>query len=1096
MSIPQFSEWAIKTNVIHHMEPTTALNGGYISTYGSYEGNITAYDMVIDKSNLFHDKPVFRSNRDSDKGYIMITTNLLKQVRDTKKYTITFWMLVSDIKSNTLIYPYSGCVYDSSYHTYHFDNCKPIHEFRLESDLLVYSTENYSSGVYRKELLPNNRWSFITITVDTTSHTQNRMRMYINGELKSLGYTHESDVSIFGLETDVWNISNGCQNRWEFPGYRGAEYYAISEFTIYKDCLDHIERFVPPSVSTSEMLQLTLTNKTFLNDNLLTGSIDLNPISPDINDDGVCINIVDSRTATVDIPLDFQRDIKKYAIFTDDNNWASCIKQELLTGYTPTYTIQPTQSNTISPSKGLVDSINTSMLLIKNAGCDFVLLQIGYHDTCPIQETMDNVIEIVENLYNNSIIPVIVGYARARDNSEKEFHLWNLHMSLTRYWYRVDRPPLFYYVNTYSIPDDLDNPLTESYYAEDSIYLSQTGSVEYTKTIKKVIDQIANENKFYIYPKESLYNIHSSLIIQEFPFSQDIDFTLEVEEPEIEEPEQPPEEEPPEEEETDTIIDNTELPIEIEIPYPYPSLKEDTPFFLVAPDGRFIPEVEYVFNEDRTKIRFYNGKNPYNAQEDDDFRFIFVHKHGMFSIRKIEVTIETQIGQYSYKFDSPYPKVVDLNNRVSVYYNGSLLPKYSGFYTFLDSGYINLSSSLLLGEGNKITLLCFYNESTESKFVPSLPVSGYIEFNRTKIDRVWDKDLFAIFLNGKLVSRNDILDLSSDLHKITKDLETRYNLDIVNMSPTISFITPLIKTRYERKVKHIVSKEIASKINVHYSDVYKPRPFLDPAIVAPIELKPVLKYLDPHPEFYITILRHPLEYAEKNSDLTYTLKFYKDCYTTVVSRVMVILQLRWKSVNRELLPDSKTRILMTTLASTLKQNTTLHVSTKISDLIIKDTDSNRYRIDRPETIYDNDIESTMVVIPEHLPEDIVCTMVVTAADPEYSGPIDSNKDINSSLIVDSTETSSDIESSILVEVDTTTKLSDMIDGMMIRFELEKQVAGKIKKVYYELVTDNYEYTNQVGVFDIIISTGSQGTGDILYKKTVYLLPFGSPNFKE
>ena len=78
-------------------------------------------------------------------------------------------------------------------------------------------------------------------------------------------------------------------------------------------------------------------------------------------------------------------------------------------------------------------------------------------------------------------------------------------------------------------------------------------------------------------------------------------------------------------------------------------------------------------------------------------------------------------------------------------------------------------------------------------------MSGYIDFDRKHIDRVYDKDLFNVFVNGKLLDREKLIDISNRTHKIGEDIKSRYNVQVLGMSPRIDTLVPYFKKEYEER---------------------------------------------------------------------------------------------------------------------------------------------------------------------------------------------------------------------------------------------------------------------------------------------------------
>ena len=111
MEYIRFAKWANKNNILFHLEA----NGNALATYGSYTGEIRAYDIEIDTVHTLDNRPLIMAKPTSGKGYITFNKNLLDGIRDLKKYTITYKVYVSGINPNVIIYPFSACTYDNEH---------------------------------------------------------------------------------------------------------------------------------------------------------------------------------------------------------------------------------------------------------------------------------------------------------------------------------------------------------------------------------------------------------------------------------------------------------------------------------------------------------------------------------------------------------------------------------------------------------------------------------------------------------------------------------------------------------------------------------------------------------------------------------------------------------------------------------------------------------------------------------------------------------------------------------------------------------------------------------------------------------------------
>ena len=370
------------------------------------------------------------------------------------------------------------------------------------------------------------------------------------------------------------------------------------------------------------------------------------------------------------------------------------------------------------------------------------------------------------------------------------------------------------------------------------------------------------------------------------------------------------------------IVGTSNTVVTVEIPFPYKKFT-DMEFFCTKPDGEFIPQY-YYDRIDEHHIRFKNG-NPMKLDDDErGIRFTFLHKQGFYHVQKYEQTSFLQQGQTEVQLNTPYDNIVDLNLRVRVFVNRQFIyPDSSSYIIDRETGIVSFSTKFLNGFGNgtkEIDFLCFYTGTHKNDLtVPKLPMSGYIEFMKRHADRIWDKDLFAAFVNGKLIDRDDIIDMTSRTHKIGTDIKTRYNLEVKNLSPRISYLVPYLEMRYKHEDKGVINHklEFPCTMKVYYPTVKQNRYFLIPentTVLNPVEYMPMVPN---HQDFYITLLHHGLGENPDGDKVRYSLNFYRDDYWPNADEIMVTAMVRPKTNMEEFVPTSDTRTIMGVLPTTI-----------------------------------------------------------------------------------------------------------------------------------------------------------------------------------
>lgn len=349
--------------------------------------------------------------------------------------------------------------------------------------------------------------------------------------------------------------------------------------------------------------------------------------------------------------------------------------------------------------------------------------------------------------------------------------------------------------------------------------------------------------------------------------------------------------------------------VDVRIPYPYEPFTE-MEFFCTDKYGRFVSS-KYYYKREPTILRFPD--NHYNLNNYEEIRFVFCHNKGKYAINKFETNTISVADQYQYDIPSPYNALLDLRMRFKVFYDRRELTIGSECYISIYEGILTLDKSLTIEDGKDIDIVCFYTGNPYSKAVSTLPMSGYIYLKKHLIDRNYNKNLMAVFVNGKLIPRQNILDISNNIHKITKDTRSRANLEIRNLSPKIHSLVPFYKKNCTKQSIPLQYKyqEFTCMIEVYEHKTPHNRFRLDDT-VDPLILEGILD----HPEWYISLIHHGSN--DYDTRLNYTVRFFKDDYTNDPSDVNVVAQMSYPT--NELEFNSLTCLLLGQIPNTMREN--------------------------------------------------------------------------------------------------------------------------------------------------------------------------------
>lgn len=340
-------------------------------------------------------------------------------------------------------------------------------------------------------------------------------------------------------------------------------------------------------------------------------------------------------------------------------------------------------------------------------------------------------------------------------------------------------------------------------------------------------------------------------------------------------------------------LDPTPGAMVVEIPFPYKWFT-DTAFFLTETSSGtslFIPDDQYQRIDD-TRIELPHYKE-LGLSEESELRFTFLHQKNRRWIGKVEFHFKPEeVGQREFQLPlSPYSAILNLSKRTYVFWNRKR--QMQGLHYTLENttGRIVIRNREFKGTlDDRIDVMIVYTGNSKNHAIQELPESGYIYLANTEIDRNYSNDRMAVFINGKLVDRENMIRLSNGVYKVSKDIGSRYDLEVRNLSPRINSLVPF----YKRLVKSTDSpwqyelSDIIARIEVPAKQPYGRRKLdtsFNPVYFTPELLK--------QPELWINLTHTKRTHLKEDaSNLKYILKMYGNDYVDEPSKLYVVLQLR------------------------------------------------------------------------------------------------------------------------------------------------------------------------------------------------------------
>jgi len=377
------------------------------------------------------------------------------------------------------------------------------------------------------------------------------------------------------------------------------------------------------------------------------------------------------------------------------------------------------------------------------------------------------------------------------------------------------------------------------------------------------------------------------------------------------------------------------------IPFPYEQFT-DTQFIVTDQgSGLFIPD-DYYTRINEYQIQFPE-ENKIGITKDSEIKFTFFHIKNKRWIGKVEYHLPVEFtGQKQFNLKaSPYNQLVNLHKRTYVFYNRRRQSKGTQYYINDDQGQIVLVNKRLKSLiGDRVDVLIVYSAGVDNGAIQELPQSGYIELSKYEIDRNYNPNLMAVFVNGKLVDRKNIIQMTNSLYKIGTDIKSRYNIEVKNLSPKINSMVPYYKQHYNQgEEKQLeLSKHITCRINVPEIPDKGRQHF-------PFQFSPIYFFPDliDDPELWLNLIL-------RKSVANYTLQFFENDKIETPSDINVIMQLRIRTY-RDFIRNSATSTIICVIPATVHSisKDEILVSIQLKTIVEMDTMRDYYH---KEMIYD------------------------------------------------------------------------------------------------------------------------------------------------
>ena len=271
-------------------------------------------------------------------------------------------------------------------------------------------------------------------------------------------------------------------------------------------------------------------------------------------------------------------------------------------------------------------------------------------------------------------------------------------------------------------------------------------------------------------------------------------------------------------------IDQVSVPFEPDVftyDIPYPERADKDSGFIIMVNGEILDPSRYTFDTYDYTITFKNWDDPIFADA-SEFKFIFMYD----DIKTLTVT--TAMGgriedeRFKYNIPVPFPNYFEAGNSILVF-DGSVLLDKERYKIDVANKIIEINEDEHI-EGTQLRFVYVYNsnsrnvvEMDEDVAISTIRKQGYVMMNKSLLKHPLSKTLFWLFLNGKKVNLNEITNISTNMVRINRDQQSRYNLMLVSHTPENEELAPYFSTysNYDTLMNNLDPEDLNEIFNIH-----------------------------------------------------------------------------------------------------------------------------------------------------------------------------------------------------------------------------------------------------------------------------------------
>ena len=207
-------------------------------------------------------------------------------------------------------------------------------------------------------------------------------------------------------------------------------------------------------------------------------------------------------------------------------------------------------------------------------------------------------------------------------------------------------------------------------------------------------------------------------------------------------------------------------------------------------------------------------------------------------------------GQTEFDIPLPFDNYLELGNKVLVFYGRTFMDpdRYIIDETTNRIRLIDMNDALKAGR--KLVFMFLYianqaNSSSDRDDINAVKMQeyGYIYVTKSNLHYALDKKLYFLFINGKKVDLESIEDVAANIIRLRRDLQSRYNVCIIDYTPEVEDFAPFVRilSEYDQIINRLEYDQLDTLFNI-YTKISGTEVDFDPNITQEAIIYDIVRY--------------------------------------------------------------------------------------------------------------------------------------------------------------------------------------------------------------------------------------------------------------